>query len=248
MQLNESVTRASFIPTMFTQPYLTSIQLTDTPSIHYAMNVNDSLIKATTQIGKSQVILSILFKPEIREKMNQLNNNSIQNFTVFDHSRIVDVSQLNPKKTLRSFTNSDFTNPNSSLHLKHYHLEEAMSRQEYESQFEERKRTDNLSILCDFGKLEANWNHNGAEKFEASLLNRCRLLLRHLIKQPDIFPTARNSVQMEYEKENGDYLEFEIFKDNVEVFAIINNVEYTESIPQIDSVKLNNLVRDFHAE
>lgn len=40
---------------------------------------------------------------------------------------------------------------------------------------------------------------------------------------PDIFPTFRDSVQFEYEKSNGEYLEFEIFEDKIGVFCIADD-------------------------
>ncbi|KJE25644.1 hypothetical protein LG52_3208 [Geobacillus kaustophilus] len=44
-------------------------------------------------------------------------------------------------------------------------------------------------------------------------------MIHTVIKQPKLFPTARDSIQLEFEKENGDYLEFELFENKIDVFV-----------------------------
>ena len=60
--------------------------------------------------------------------------------------------------------------------------------------------------------LEDDWNEDGAKAFSPQIIQRVRDIVSTLAKQPFIFPTARESIQMEYEKSNGDYLEFELFE------------------------------------
>lgn len=38
-------------------------------------------------------------------------------------------------------------------------------------------------------------------------------VLAGLDVEPDVFPTARDSIQLEYENSSEDYLEFEVFPD-----------------------------------
>ena len=45
-------------------------------------------------------------------------------------------------------------------------------------------------------------------------------LLKVLPILPDIFLTFRDSVQFEYEKSNGAYLEFEVFEDKISIFGL----------------------------
>lgn len=61
--------------------------------------------------------------------------------------------------------------------------------------------------------LVDNWNGNGASKFSSALLDSVQNIVEKLIRQPKIFPTARESIQLEYENRVGDYLEFELFED-----------------------------------
>lgn len=74
------------------------------------------------------------------------------------------------------------------------------------------------TTLNDIAKLEDNWNNNGANAFSAKLIEKCRGIAMQLAAEPFICPTACGSIQFEYEKENGDYLEFEIYEDRIEVF------------------------------
>lgn len=60
--------------------------------------------------------------------------------------------------------------------------------------------------------LEDDWNDNGASKFSAEIISTIRNIVERLARQPRIFPTARKSIQFEYENEVGDYLEFELFE------------------------------------
>ena len=72
--------------------------------------------------------------------------------------------------------------------------------------------------LNEIAKLENNWNNNGANSISAKLIEKCREIVMQLAAEPFICPTACGSIQFEYEKENGDYLEFEIYEDRIEVF------------------------------
>ena len=50
-------------------------------------------------------------------------------------------------------------------------------------------------------------------------------MLYALKDQPFIAPTARDSIQMEFEKENGDYFEIEIFANRISVYSVIDEEE-----------------------
>ena len=82
------------------------------------------------------------------------------------------------------------------------------------------KKQKNIQTIQSFAKLTEGWNGYHAQPFDATLLNRCIGLIKSLEQhlQPDIFPTARNSIQFEYEDEHGHYLEIEIFEDHYEYF------------------------------
>lgn len=111
---------------------------------------------------------------------------------------------------------------------------------------EAKRKINNIKNLNIASKLEFNWNDNGALPFPKGLIDKCKNILVDIIIQPKLFPTANQSIQMEYEKENGDYLEFEIYEDTIEVFiAYEDGRELEKSIP-CDVKYINKEVREFY--
>lgn len=102
----------------------------------------------------------------------------------------------------------------------------------------------NFAKLESFRDFQVNWNGNGALPFLEGQIEKTKLILFNLPKQPEIFPTARQSVQFEYEKENGDYLEFEIFEDSISCLEIISG---RENERQIDESEIFSVVNNFYA-
>lgn len=83
-------------------------------------------------------------------------------------------------------------------------------------------REENIRKLHSFIELPENWNDNGAKPVSLTLVNKCIEFINspNLNYQPDIFPTARDSVQFEYEKPNGSYLEIEIYENHISYLYI----------------------------
>ncbi len=73
--------------------------------------------------------------------------------------------------------------------------------------------------LDEIADLKYDWNENGAEPFPSDLVCKCREILCGLSNEPFISPTAHGSIQFEYEKDFGDYLEFEIFQDKIKAYS-----------------------------
>jgi hypothetical protein len=77
------------------------------------------------------------------------------------------------------------------------------------------------SEIAEFELLEFDWNDNQANQFDKNIIHNAKLFLE-LIKRYSIhvsvFPTARESIQFEYEHEDR-YCEAEIFIDSVTVFS-----------------------------
>ena len=74
----------------------------------------------------------------------------------------------------------------------------------------------NFNRLGSMRGLKEGWfnGHPSNENaFSNKLVNRVATILSRLKNQPEVFPTGRNSIQIEFEKSNGDYLEFELFED-----------------------------------
>jgi len=108
------------------------------------------------------------------------------------------------------------------------------------------KKIKNFNKLHEYSQLEYNWNDHRAEPFDKQLINLAWTKINELEIQPKVFPTAADSIQLEYEKENGDYLEFEIYTDRIEVFRIIgeNEEEFDLNIEE----DLNKIVNEFHGK
>ena len=107
------------------------------------------------------------------------------------------------------------------------------------------KVEENLETLSGFKQLPHDWNGNGAMSFEIALLEKAAQILKSLAYQPQIFPTARQSVQFEYHKKNGDYLEFEIFDDKVIAYSKQKETENERELNSLEDI--NGLVEIFYA-
>lgn len=103
---------------------------------------------------------------------------------------------------------------------------------------------ENKKKLESFKKLNFNWNLAYANKFDEAFIDKISSQLANIQIQPKVFPTGRNSIQLEYEKENGDYLELEIFEQSVSCLKIKNNQENEEKI-NLDNI--NTIVNEFYA-
>ena len=116
------------------------------------------------------------------------------------------------------------------------------------NKFEEiREKLDkNILKVESFRNLTAGWNGSEVLPFKNSLLLSIIHLLPDLKFQPKIFPTGRQSIQFEYEKPNGDYLEFEIFENTVMYLSVVNDTEIEKEI-KFDVGIFNEIIDAFHA-
>jgi hypothetical protein len=88
-----------------------------------------------------------------------------------------------------------------------------------------KKRLVNITKILSFKNLEPGWNGKGSESFSDKVLNIAMsfINLPNLKYQPSVFPTGRLSIQFEYEKSNGNYLEIEAFEDHFTLYSEIDN-------------------------
>ena len=105
------------------------------------------------------------------------------------------------------------------------------------------KHIDNINKLYKYSLYDYNWNLNGAEPFSKELINTAWEKINGLAIQPNVFPTACGCIQFEYSGDNGNYMEFEIYEDRIEMFKIINKTEYEETLSISDD--LNEIVSEF---
>lgn len=80
----------------------------------------------------------------------------------------------------------------------------------------------NESLIRSFGQLPKGWNGYTADPIPQDVVYRALRLLRELPVAPEVFPTARESIQFEYDV--GDRsLEIEIQKDSVVLLEAIGD-------------------------
>lgn len=95
-------------------------------------------------------------------------------------------------------------------------------------------KTENLDKLYAISMLEHNWNGNGALAIPKELIDKVRSIITALTIQPEIFPTALQTIQLEYDNSRKDHMEIEIgMEETAEVFLVGHNG--TESIEKIPS-------------
>lgn len=104
----------------------------------------------------------------------------------------------------------------------------------------------NLKRLSEIEKLPNNWNNNGAERISENVIKTIRKLLMTLTFQPEIFPTACDAVQLEWENENDEYLEMEVLEDEINVFQIDRDGNEKQSSIAVDLSRIKNIVEEFY--
>lgn len=108
-----------------------------------------------------------------------------------------------------------------------------------------RSKADNYRTIEEIRGLAENWNDNGAVAFSDAIICKAKEIVDSLDIQPEIFPTANDSIQFEFENANDDYLEFELFEDGkLKMFYYgADGVSKTE---YIDMESLNEVVIAFY--
>lgn len=106
---------------------------------------------------------------------------------------------------------------------------------------------ENLRTVLQISHLEENWNEYGAGPFSSELIYKVESILLRLKKQPEVFPTAAGSIQLEYDGDNGSYLEFQIYDNKPsEVFRIDRSGEKHTWTMDPTAGKINEVVRRFY--
>lgn len=99
-------------------------------------------------------------------------------------------------------------------------------------------RIERIKKLKRIAALPDNWNGNGAKAFSKSLIDKVDNLVLNLLITPEVFPTAENSIQLEYDKADKSHLEIEIFEDRAEIYEVdsAGNESYEKVAPDLRSI------------
>lgn len=101
----------------------------------------------------------------------------------------------------------------------------------------------NLEKIQEIANLKENWNGNEASPFPVQLINRVKNLIYGLNIQPEIFPTACNSIQLEYSFADGRYFEIEVGdRDTAEVFQVDSKGNEEYKVITLTADAINDLV------
>lgn len=82
-------------------------------------------------------------------------------------------------------------------------------------------KSDNLKKLDSIGNLSDNWNGNGATAIPTIVIDKTRKIIEEIPIQPEIFPTALSTIQLEFYNSRRDHMEIEIgASESVEIFIV----------------------------
>ena len=82
------------------------------------------------------------------------------------------------------------------------------------------------NTLDDIVKLKKGWNGNDAEPIPEIVIIEARRFLKYIIFDCELFPTAAESVQFEFNFDNA-YVEVEITREGYEIYSEYNGKEFT---------------------
>lgn len=106
-------------------------------------------------------------------------------------------------------------------------------------------KVKNMWRLQDISKFEDDLN----SYFDKNLIDSVENIIENVHVQPEIYPTERNSIQLEYELEDKSYLEFEVFENKILCLRIPQR-DYTkaehEVISPTDINRINEIIDNFY--
>lgn len=105
----------------------------------------------------------------------------------------------------------------------------------------------NLNKLDTISKLKKNWNGNGAPPIPKKVIKKVNELIEALMIQPEIFPTALGTIQLEFDNSRRDHMEIEISEEpEAEIFTVTyDGKEIIQSI-RANADEINKKVGAFY--
>lgn len=100
-------------------------------------------------------------------------------------------------------------------------------------------RVENLNKINKMSLFDDNWNGTGGKTFSFHAISFFKTIIETLIKQPEIAPTGRNSLLMQYVLDDKSLLAFEVSENKAEKvyiprgdYSMAQMEEFTENIVQ----------------
>lgn len=111
----------------------------------------------------------------------------------------------------------------------------------------ENKKMQNIEKLNTFKSLGENWNGYKASPISHGLISSVIDLLSKLQFQPEVFPLASGKIQIEFDNDNGQYLEFELGEHcAASVYQVEANNDELEYEIDFDSQEICRIVNEFY--
>uniref|UniRef100_UPI0040577811 hypothetical protein n=1 Tax=Acetatifactor sp. TaxID=1872090 RepID=UPI0040577811 len=108
---------------------------------------------------------------------------------------------------------------------------------------------ENLDRINDIRKLEDNWNGYDSKAINDTVIAMAEEVIRSISYQPKLYPTGRDSIQMQYELNDRSYLEFEIFADKIVCMKVPQRV-YSKAafitIEGLDIALISKILKEFY--
>lgn len=102
----------------------------------------------------------------------------------------------------------------------------------------------NKKIVGSLALLEDNWNGYGGQRIPEAVIEKVNHLLPNLEFQPQIFPTGRGTIQLDFHISDDKFIEVEVAP--TEIFAYFKFDDKEEEV-EINESTLFDLVRKFNA-
>lgn len=104
----------------------------------------------------------------------------------------------------------------------------------------------NIKKLEEIENLRDNWDGNGAHPFSKNLINKVKEIIDNLMIQPEIFPTALGTIQLEYDNSRKDHMEIEISEtEEAKIYTVFSNGEEIEEVISSDIATINEKIKAF---
>lgn len=98
----------------------------------------------------------------------------------------------------------------------------------------------NKRRLLSFLQLSSNWNGYEGEALSKPVIDKTISIITKLDFQPEIFPTGRNSIQIENEINENNFYEIEISTDNIFIYLVKNGDEVEKEMEADEVIALVN--------
>lgn len=100
-----------------------------------------------------------------------------------------------------------------------------------------------IDIFGEIAALEENWNGYGAAPIPSDAITKAKALFSRLPHKPFVSPVARESIQMEYDRNDGAYFELEVHRDHMNIFY--SKGRYSQLVTRATDDQIFALADDF---